>query len=320
MGPRKMNLRQEKSALFIRDAIGRSLIPRNQIASISGLTNTYIRDLEQGNIANVSRDKLLKFSTAVGLDLEKTDEMLALFDRAQLNADDIPIFIKNAKQRRIGSIVHTARDFFGYELLLLAAESLPGPKILFTNHPTAILQPEGLRTYLAQKKPTHHPIHDALNEAVGKERRANLLRQMQHYTMHHFISKTSLERYVLDCPDPEERSWKAQHLKEILNFIKANENFRYYLTEVENGFNFLLKCSDTTRKAQRVFFYSHDLFLMQGRLEGQIIGFYTGNPVIVEQFKKDADIAATHVLKGYQSITRLEALFLDVIQRAGKQV
>lgn len=311
-----MNSRLKKSAAFVMDAIRKSLIPRNQIASISGLTNTYIRDLEQGNIVNVSRDKLLQFATAVGLNLQEIDALLTVFDRARLNTDDIPIFIKNAKQQKPSGIVHTARDFFGYELLLLMAESLPGPKVVCVNHPTAILEPEGLRSYFLKNKPAHHPIHGELNEAVGRERKRNLIHQLGHYDMHHYISRRALEEYVLACRDPEERRWKARHLIEIIEFIYKYERFRYYLTDVDNGFNFLLKFSDTSQDAEWVFFYSHDLFLMQGQLSDQLIGFYTGNKVIVEQFKKDTDIVKAHVLDEYRETASLERFIVELAKKA----
>jgi transcriptional regulator with XRE-family HTH domain len=311
-----MNLKQQRSAEFVIDVIGKSLIPRNQIANISGLTNTYIRDLEQGNIANVSRDKLLKFSTAVGLNLGAIDELLTVFDRSKLNADDIPIFIENAKQQKLSNSVHTARDFFGYELMLLATESLSGSKTLNTNHPTAILQPEGLRSYLSRNNPRHHPIHNELSEAIGKERKRNLIEQLNKYDMYHYISKHALENYFLACKDPVERSWKAQHLLTIRDFIQKYPRFKCYMTDVETGFNCLLKHSDNNQTAERIFFYSHDLSLMQGQLSGQLIGFYTGNKVIIEQFKKDIDIIKARILDQYQDTASLEKFITELVHRS----
>jgi transcriptional regulator with XRE-family HTH domain len=310
-----MNLKQQKSAAFVMDAIGKSLIPRNQIANISGLTNTYIRDLEQGNIANVSRDKLLKFSTAVGLNLDAIDDLMTVFDRAKLNSDDILIFIENAKKQKVSSSVHTARDFFGYELLLLATESLPGSKTLNTNHPTAILQPEGLRSYFSKDNPNQHPIHNELSEAIGKERKRNLIHQLGKYDMHHYISKHSMENYVLACKDPQERSWKAQHLLKIRDFIQKYPRFKFYLTDVEVGFNCLLKHPDKTQTAERVFFYSLDLSRMHGQFSGQIIGFYTGNKVIIEQFKKDIDIVKARILDQYRETANLETFITKLVDR-----
>jgi len=292
------------------------MIPRNQIANISGLTNTYIRDLEQGNIANVSRDKLLKFSTAVGLDLETIDDLLTVFDRSKLTTDDIPLFIENAKKQKPSSSLHTARDFFGYELLLLATESLSGPKVINTNHPSVILQPEELRMAFLEKNPRHHPIHNELRRAIGRERKENLIRQLEKYDMHHYISKQALEHYILSCCDPRERRLKAEHLLNIRDFIAAYPRFKCHLTDRETGFNCLLKYSETQGGTERVFFYTHDISLLQRQLTGQIIGFYTGNKVIIEQFKKDVDIVRNGILYEYQHPEALARYITDLVARA----
>ncbi|WP_028586076.1 helix-turn-helix domain-containing protein [Desulfogranum mediterraneum] len=315
-----MTTRQEKKAAYIRDVVAKSMIPRNQIANISGLTNTYIRDLEQGNIANVSRDKLLKFATAVGLDLEAIDELLTIFDRSKLNPDDIPAFIENAKKQKPSNSVHAARDFFGYELLLLATESLPGPKTINTNHPTVILQPEELRfAFLERSAHRLHPIHNELRRAIARERKQNLIRQLGKYVMHHYISKRALDDYVLSCTDQRERQLKIRHLLNIREFIESYPRFRCYLTELETGFNCLLKHARTEGEAERVFFYTHDMSLLQGRLNGQIIGFYTAGKVIIDQFKKDVGIVESGVLEAYREPADLALYLTRLIERASLQ-
>lgn len=315
-----MTIKQEKSAEFIRDSIAKSMIPRNQVATISGLTNTYIRDLEQGNIANVSRNKLLKFATAVGLDLESTDTLLTLFDRSKLNLDDIPAFIENAKNQKPSNSVHVARDFFGYELLLLATESLSGPKTLNTNHPTVILQPSELRIAFLEKT-THnhiHPIHYELRREIGRERKENLIRQLDTYVMQHYISRRALEHYVMSCRNQTERELKIKHIQNIRDFVDCYPRFKYYLTDIDTGFNFLLKHSAKEEEKERVFFYTHDMSLLQGQLNGQLIGFYTGNKVIINQFKKDAKIIECGILEEYREPADLTEFLTELTIRASK--
>jgi transcriptional regulator with XRE-family HTH domain len=90
--------RQEASAEYICKLLAQSPMPRNQVAALSGLTNTYIRDLERGIIANVGRDKLISLSVALNLDLIETDQMLKIFDRSPLSLDDIGIFLQTAER------------------------------------------------------------------------------------------------------------------------------------------------------------------------------------------------------------------------------
>ena len=133
--------------------------------------------------------------------------------------------------------------------------------------------------------------------------------------MYHYISKHSLENYVLTCKDPQERRWKAQHLLTIRDFIQKYQRFKCYLTDVETGFNCLLKHFDKNQTAERVFFYSLDLARMQGQLDGQIIGFHTGNKVIIEQFKKDIDIVKARVLDQYRETGTLETFITELVDR-----
>ncbi len=313
-----MTDKQKKTAEFIRDTVAKSMIPRNQIANISGLTNTYIRDLEQGNIVNVSRNKLLKFSTAVGLPLEGIDDMLTLFDRSKLNMDDIPLFIENAKKQKPSKSVHAVRDFFGYELLLLATESLPGPKTINTNHPSVILQPEALRLMFLQKRKDAclHPIHEELRRAIGRARKENLIHQLSLYEMRHYISKQALENYIFTCKDKKERQLRAEHILNIKEMIEAYPRFKLYLTQIDTSFNCLLKHSEKDGGTRRIFFYTHDMSLLQGRLNGQIIGFHTADPVIIQQFKKDIAIVKKGVLPAYQTPADTAAYLAGLHARA----
>ena len=310
-----MNKRQGKSAAFIREALKRSLIPRNQVATFSGLTNTYIRDLEQGNIANASREKLIALAITINLTLHETDELLTVFDRAKLNMDDVSIYIQSVKQRGTSTVVHPVRDYFGYELLLLGAEQTPGAKVVSANHPTAILRVEGHRTSVEIDMVEDHPIYWELREAIGRERRRNLGLQLNHYAMDHYIHKKSLEEYIRGCHDPKEREWRKKHIESVLLHIRNYENFNYYLTKIQSTFNFMIKFTGSSDEAEKVFFYAHSSPVLPGQMEGQVIGFLTENQTIVEQFKKDVEILREHVLDEYLNCHKLESFFEVLISQ-----
>ena len=61
---------------LVETLISESPFTRNQIALMSGLTNTYLRDMEQGKSINVKRERLLSIGVALGLDLENIDKLL----------------------------------------------------------------------------------------------------------------------------------------------------------------------------------------------------------------------------------------------------
>jgi predicted XRE-type DNA-binding protein len=91
-----MDTRQQNRSAYIQNLFEQCALSRNQIATLSGLSNPYLLDLEKGAIANVGRDKLIALAVAVDLGLPAIDALLTVFDRAPLNIDDIALFLDSA--------------------------------------------------------------------------------------------------------------------------------------------------------------------------------------------------------------------------------
>lgn len=308
-----MDTRKQKSAAFITKAIKNSLIPMNQIATTSGLTNTYIRDLMNGNIAHANRSKLIAFATTVGLTLDETDDLLTVFDRAKLSLDDIPIFIQTAKKRKASNAFYPVRDFFGYELLTLAAEQISGPKILFSRHPTNALRPEGHRTYLDKERDGVHEIHSAVREAVGKERNRNLVEQLSRYPMYQYIEKDCLKEYVDHSHDTAERKWREKHLEFLISNIRQFDNFKLIITRIPSAFTFFIKYLESMDKPERIFITGGDISQSTYRVPGQIVGYFTGNQTIIEQFNNDVNILKGHIYKEFMDRKNLLSFLESLI-------
>jgi len=305
MGIGHMDTRKEKSAAFITETIKRNLIPLNQIATTSGLTNTYIRDLMKGNIANANRSKLIAFSTTVGLTLNETDDLLTVFDRAKLSLDDIPIFIETKKKRKASNAFYPVRDFFGYELLTLAAEQINGPKVLFSSRPSNALRPEGHRTYIDKNREGIHEIHNAVKEAIGKERKRNLDDQLSRYPMYHYIEKTCLEEYIDKHLEPAEREWRKKHIELLIEHIRQFDNYKLFLTKIPSAFTFFIKYAETMDMPERIFLTGCDISQYPGKVSGQIVGYFTGNLTILEQFNKEVDILKENVYEEFLERNKL---------------
>ena len=135
------------AADFINTQMTLKKLPRNQIAAISGLSNPYIQHLENGQIVNVDRKKLIALGIALSFDLYKIDEMLKCFDRTQLSESDIPAFIDPGTKRRFSMAMLPLSALSNYEMILLIGEKIQGHQVVVNNAPTANLWPEGFRTY-----------------------------------------------------------------------------------------------------------------------------------------------------------------------------
>ena len=280
----------KKRGDFIQAAIHNSLIPRNQIAAVSGLTNTYILDLMKGNIKNANRQKLIAFALAVNLSLPEIDEMLTLFDRASLNQDDIATLLATAKGSRISSTLHPLRDELSYEFMVLATELLPGPTILNLKYPTASLRVEGHRGYIESDLSKGHHLYTQIREAVGRERKKNLANHLARYSVDHFIFQGDLESYIARCIDPKEKDYRIQHVKQLIWHLNTFPNFNLHITHASHAFSFLLKLSAESKEEKGcVLFTGREYDPTIGKMTGRLAAFSTCNQVTVQNFRRDVE-------------------------------
>lgn len=313
-----MNGRHPKSATHVENLLKRSRMPRNQVASVSGLSNAYIRVLERGETASVRREKLISFAVALNLDLHETDELLANFDRTPLTVDDIPNFIETSRQVKLSSALLPLRDAFLIELLFLAIEQSPGDQIVVNDRPTSCLRPEGFRSYACRSMENVHPIHGALMEAIGRERRRNLLALLEDSYVYNYICLDSLEEYVKDCRDPDELPWRLKHLEATLWHLRNHDRFKLYLTETVPSFLFSLKLpSASGDENPKLAFIGKQIDFFMGKGSGRLAGFATDNPVVIENFRADLEFLKEGIIREYTDPQKLEAYLESLIAASG---
>lgn len=310
-----MKNRQQASAAHIRMLLRRSRMPRNQVAAISGLSNAYIRVLEKGESASVGREKLISVAVALSLDLQEIDELLTVFDRAKLSLDDIPNFIQISRQAKISSALLPLRDVFFIELIFLAIEQIPGRQIIVNDRPTSCLRPEGHRSYFCRGMTRIHPIHSPLIEAIGRERKRNLVSKLMHYTVQNYICRDNLEKYVRRCGDVEERAWRAKHVETMLWYMRHYDNFKVFLTNAIPSFLFSLNLPpESERESPKLAFIGKQIDFFMGKGSGRLAGFATDNQIIIENFKADVEFLKENVLQEFRDRRRLEAYLEDLAQ------
>jgi len=302
-----MKQKQKASAAHVKMLLKRSRMPRNQVAAISGLSNAYIRVLENGESASVAREKLISFAVALNLDLYETDELLTVFDRTKLTVDDIPNFINTSKQIKISSALLPLRDVFIIELMFLSIEWIPGHSIVVNDRPTAALRPEGYRTCSCKDMENIHPIHNELIEAIGRERHLNLQSKLTHYQNDNFICRGSLEEFILKCSESEERVWRIKHVETALRYLRHYDNFRIFLVDAVPSFVFSLKLPpEKEKKTDKITFLGKQIDFFMGKGSGRLAGFATDNQVLIENFKKEVSFLERHIVEEYLNKSKLE--------------
>lgn len=300
---------------YVSDIIEKSKMPKNQIAVISGLTNTYIRDLEKGRIMNADRNKLIAFAVALNLDLNETDLLLHVFDRSHLETLDIPRFINTCKKRKISAALHPLKDLFIYELLVLTVEQIEGSITIVHDMPTSALRAQGHRTYTDRHMVARHKVYSKLVETIGQERILCLEKNLNHFPLKHYICIDSLENYLQKVPNQEEKRWRIKHIENLIAYVSQYPDFHLYLTKASSSFIFSLKNTSDVKENDKLIFMSKKAFTPIGYRAGRLTGFVTENPHIVKIFNEELNSVHNEVLNEYKDIARLVEYLKELIEK-----
>lgn len=278
-----------KRGRLLSDFIISGKRPRNQIAALSGLTNTYIRNLEKGEIKNVPKERLIALGVALNLDLSELDILLQAFDRAGLMKEDIPVFIENARNTRFSEAVMPVRDLFAYELFHLSLENTPGRQVVVNDRPTGSLMVEGHRTYTDRTILSRHKIFKELNEAIGNARRNIFMKQVCTYPVDHYICKHCLEDYLCKNQDKTELLFRYRHVLSLLELIKTQRKFNLYITQTCFELHFTIKTTSQNDINNKLTFSSRAPHNLIRKERGRLNGFATENPVLCKCFEDELE-------------------------------
>jgi len=292
---------------------------RNQIAAISGLSNPYIKELESGRIANVGREKLLSLAIALDLNLTEIDHMLTLFDRASLTSEDIATFIQASARCRISAALHPVHDSFTFDLMLLSAELIPGAHAIVSSRPASCLRSEGHRLYAEKTLVAAHPLYGDLITAINKERRQQLMLNLNRHPVENYVCLHCLQDYLRQCDDPLELKWRVQHIRNSINMISGYENFRFFITSECPSFIFVLRSpvrTDTAAETEKLVITVLPPHRIQVRSSGLLAGFATDSKAVIQNFKKELQYIKKTVMSDYLQRPKLIAFLESLIKKA----
>jgi transcriptional regulator with XRE-family HTH domain len=301
---------------YVEKALARSPLSRNQIAAVSGLSNAYIRELEKGGIGNVGREKLIALAIALNLSLSEMDAMLAVFDRAALSEEDIPIFLQASEQSRITAALHPVRDSFTFDIAILAVERIPGNHVIVSPRPASCLRAEGHRAYAEKALVASHPLYAELVEAINRERRKQLIANLSHHRVQQYVCHQCLIDYIQDCADPEERKWRIRHVRNAINIITSFETFDFFLTRECPSFIFVMRTPpNDSGHSEKLIITVLPPHRLQVRTSGLLAGFATDNQAVILNFKEELKFVRDSVIEEYRDRTRL----VEYLERLVKQ-
>jgi hypothetical protein len=285
-------------ARMVREFMNQSALPRNQIASMSGLTNTYLRDMEQGNATNVERRRIISLGVALSLKLEQIDYLLKAFDRTPLSDEDIPVFFDISKRMTVSRALHPLHSQIIYELWVNAVRRIPGNQISCLQAVASSLRSPGHSHFIFKKTGRYHPILPNLMEANREEKRKSLIHLVKHHKVEHFACRNCLEDYVLSFHEPQEKEFRIRHIASLSEFLKNNDNFYYYISDVCPSFQFNLKFpAEGEGQNDKVWYMGKLIRTGSSHMRGRLVGFATDNPTVVGAFKAEVEVVREGIVK-----------------------
>ena len=298
---------------YINKLLKTRLQPRNQIAAVSGLTNTYIKDLEEGNIINVRREKLLALSVALKLKLRDVDELLSVFDRSVLTRDDIPLFIELSKRSKITTAMTPLFSAMPFGQVL-AIENNPGPYFIVNPEPTYMLMASGYGRFEKNNWLENHPLDEFFREQIIRERNRLFLENVGSHQTEQYLCIECLKQYVKRYNDALEKSLRRNHIRNVITALEEHENFMLYLLDVCPSVSFSIK--QTGQPVQNpdllimVFWPQHRLKWLRS---GKLNGFTSRQPALLQQYKEELLAIKETVIDKYRDRNKLIAFLKELL-------
>ncbi len=283
---------------LLEQYMAESNMPRNQVASMSGLTNTYLRSIVLGKVKSISRQRIIRLSLALSLGLKQVDSLLHAFDRTELTIQDIPIFMEAYQEMTVSGALHPVSCGIAYDLYINAARRVPGDLFSSLQVISDTLQVPRHYEYLWQSSAEDHPILLDLRKAINQEKYMTLVQLLETHKVENVACRHCLEEYLYDCKDIKEKFYRVEHVRSLIRFLQEQKNFHFYISDVCSRFQFSLKFPDKSLKqTDKVWFMGKQLRSNRPHPRSKLIAFATDNPQLVATFKAEMEIVKEAAIK-----------------------
>lgn len=217
-------------------------ITLNELAKISGISNTYFNYIKAGKIKNPGRDKIISIAIGLNFSLEKTDELLRQNDYKEVSEKDFDIFLASAKNRDITGF-QPLYENINYPMFLLALDNLPGNKFVVNKKPSSTLEsPEHIayRDKLRSRSNTNI-IYRELKRAIHLERKRLLDKLLEKNEVHYLICNRCLKSYAERSKNSvEEKQFVKKHFEELIKYM-GHPNYHFNIIEQCPRLRFIMK-------------------------------------------------------------------------------
>lgn len=196
-------------------------ITLNELAKISGISNTYFNYIKAGKIKNPGREKIIAIAIGLNYSLEEIDKLLRHNDYKEVSEKDFAIFLASAKNRDITGF-QPLYENINYPMYLLALDNLAGDKFVVNKKPSSTLEsPEYLmfRDKLRSRGNTN-PIYVELKRAIHLERKRLLDELLENNQVRYLVCDECLNSYIGRSKNSSrEKKFIKEHLEELARYM-----------------------------------------------------------------------------------------------------
>ena len=280
----------------ISDIISKSGLNVNTISKTSGISNTYLNKLIQGNINRPGKDKIASTLLALNFTIGEINAVLADYDYRSLAAPDIAEILSNNNKRKIeGNTLPLYESIHG-KLLLAHMERLGGDKILSKDTPSVLFMPEKLyiqANHITEEAPDASAFYLDLMKALFRERKKVFYKSIARgCRFETFICRDCLERYLernLEA-DSEHRRLIVQYFANVLGAVKHNPE-QHLMQIVDRCCFFVFQIQGSDSEKPKVFFFGkqpveHGANVMHQALQG----FASDAATMVALFEQETEL------------------------------
>ena len=95
--------------------------------------------------------------------------------------------------------------------------------------------------------------------------------------------------------------------------MRQFDNYKLSLTRIPSAFVFFLKYAESMDNPVRIFITGYDISQLRWKVPSQIVGYFTGNLTIIEQFNKEANTLKEQVYEEFLDREKLISFLESLI-------
>lgn len=296
-------------------------ITLNELAKISGISNTYFNYIKAGKIKNPGREKIIAIAIGLNYSLEEIDKLLRHNDYKEVSEKDFSIFIASAKNRDITGF-QPLYENINYPMYLLALDNLPGNKFVVNKKPSSTLEsPEYLmfRDNLRSRGNTN-PIYVELKRAIHLERKRLLDKLLEKNEVHYLVCDQCLNSYIGRSKNSsKEKQFIKEHFEELAKYM---DHPRYFFNIIRQcpRLRFIMKILPSQNRKNKLIYtgYGEHRHTIEKKEEksprDRLFGMATDSSKYLEHFRIEyEELEKNFIAKEYSSKKKVQDFIKNVI-------